>query len=276
MHTPVLLHEALEGLSVKPNGVYIDATVGEGGHLDEIAKHAKKVLAIEVNKEQLERTKEKVHEKNIIFEQANFTEMRNTAQKHGIAEVDGVLFDLGLSFWELTHLRKGLSYKNEEEPLDMRLRDDGETAAEVLNTYTKEDLYGVFATNSEEKRSEKLAEVIVETRQHKKFSVVSDLTELVDQIVGYKDEGTRARVFQALRMHVNQEKKNLKKGLEEALKLLKENGRLVVIAFHSIEDRIVKNFMKTNNMKIITKRTSRFGDQKFERSAILRTAEKGV
>ncbi len=185
MHTPVLLHEALEGLSVKPNGVYIDATVGEGGHLDEIAKHAKKVLAIEVNKEQLERTKEKVHEKNIIFEQANFTEMRNTAQKHGIAEVDGVLFDLGLSFWELTHLRKGLSYKNEEEPLDMRLRDDGETAAEVLNTYTKEDLYGVFATNSEEKRSEKLAEVIVETRQHKKFSVVSDLTELVDQIVGY-------------------------------------------------------------------------------------------
>ncbi len=274
MHTPVLLQEVLDGLSVRKDGSYIDATVGEGGHLREIAKNAKRVLGLDASQEQLERAKKTIEAKNITFVKGNFSQIEEIARKQGFNEVEGIVFDLGLSFWELAHLKKGFSFKDDAEPLDMRLSGDGETAEDVLNTRSEEELYEIFSGNSEEIRSQDIASKIVELRKQYKIKTVGDLKNSIDLTVGDKDKKTYSRIFQALRMEVNHEKENLKKGIEGATALLKRGGRLIVISFHSIEDRIVKRTIEQNNLKQVSKKTPSYGDRSFERSATLRVVEK--
>ncbi|OGK60977.1 16S rRNA (cytosine(1402)-N(4))-methyltransferase [Candidatus Roizmanbacteria bacterium RIFCSPLOWO2_12_FULL_40_12] len=276
VHTPVLLHEVLEGLDLKTEGSYIDATGGEGGHLKEIAKKVKQALGIERNKEQLARIQE-LELTNVVLEKGNFAEIEKIAKKHGFENIDGILFDLGLSFWELVHLKKGFSYKKDEENLDMTLDETGqEKASDILNKYSKEELYEMFSRNAEEPKSEKIAEEVVRQRREGKFVNVSDLKRAIDSVFGAEDRRVYSRIFQALRMQVNNEKENLEKGLEGAVRILKIGGRLVVISFHSVEDRIVKKIMKKNNMELITKRISRYDDMSFERSATLRVAVKKI
>lgn len=274
VHTPVLLQEVLDGLPVRSDGIYIDATAGEGGHLKEIAKRAKKVLALEVSAEQLEWTKKNVEENNIVYMNTNFADLENVAKEKGFEYVDGILFDLGLSFWEIEHLKKGLSFEKGNEPLDMRLSDTGESAMDVLNTASEDELYGVFSDNSEEVHSRAIAEKMVQSRKNRKLEHVGDLTDLIDSVIGHKDRRVYARIFQALRMQVNHEITNLKKGLEGAAQLLKPGGRLAVISFHSVEDRVVKRHMAQHNLKLVVKKTPSFGDRRFERSATLRIGEK--
>ena len=274
MHTPVLLQEVLDGLSVRKNGKYVDATAGEGGHLGEIAKNAGKVLALDASQEQLDRTKDAIKAKNIDFVKGNFSHIEEIARKHGFNEVDGILFDLGLSFWELAHLKKGFSFKDDTELLDMRLSGEGETAGEILNSRSEEELYQVFSGNSEEIRSQVIASKMVELRKQYRINTVGDLKNVIDLTTGDKDKKTYSRIFQALRMEVNHEKENLKKGIEGATTLLKKGGRLVIISFHSVEDRIVKRTMEENNLKQVSKKTPSYTDRSFERSATLRVVEK--
>ncbi len=197
-----------------------------------------------------------------------------TAREQGFAVVDGVLFDLGLSYWELSYLEKGLSFTRPNEPLDMRLGESEETAAEILARSSEDELYAIFSENSEEIRSRAIAHIIVEMRKNRAQKTVQDLTETIDKVIGQPDRKVYARIFQALRMHVNHEKENLTKGIEGAVKLLKQGGRIAVISFHSVEDRLVKRLMEKNGLKLVMKKTPAYGDQKFERSATLRIGEK--
>lgn len=275
MHTPVLLKDVLNGLKLKQDGVYIDATAGDGGHLKEIAKRSRKVLALERNRAQFERLQHMKLRKKTVFVQGNFADIEDIAKKKGFQEADGVLFDLGVSFWELAYLERGLSYRKDNERLDMRLGESTkESASDVLNTYTSENLYEIFSRNAEEPRSKEIARAITAQRRKKRLENVADLKRAIKTVLGFEDSRTYARIFQALRMHINNEKENLKKGLTGATRLLKKGGRLVVLSFHSVEDRIVKTNMKKSELKLITKRVSKYDDLSFERSTTLRVVEK--
>ena len=282
MHTPVLPNETIEELRLKKVGVYIDATAGEGGHLIPIAKSGAQVIAIDRDKNQIDSLRSQATSfSNIIWTTGNFAEIEIIAKKNNIKLVDGVLFDLGLSMGQISSSKKGFSYQNKDEKLDMRLSDgEGETASDVLNRSSEEELYDIFAAFSEELNSLGIASSIYRTRLKKKFSTVQDLTDAIDRGVV---PGTRviitnvyARIFQALRIAVNSEFVNLKKGLVGASKILKKGGRLVIITFHSIEDRIVKSFIQADeSLKEIKKISGRkYGSHAFERSALLRVAEK--
>lgn len=275
MHTPVLLKAAIEGLNVKPGGKYIDATFGEGGHSLEILNKGGDVLGIEADERQYQISKIKyqnyiLNSKNLILIRNNFKNIEEIAKENGFEEADGVLFDLGLSMRQLNESGRGFSYKKPEEPLDMRLDLKQElTASQILNNKSKEEIYELLIKNSEELNSWKIAEAIVETRKSKEIKKVGDLVNILAK-VGLDDERTKARVFQALRIEVNDEFENLKKGLNGALNILKREGRIVVITFHSLEDRIVKRFIKNAGLKQVNKKIKEKTENKFERSAKLR------
>lgn len=272
MHTPVLLKPVLENLSIKKNGLYIDATAGEGGYIKEIIKKGGKVLAIDWDKNQIEKLKNNFSDK-VIFHLGNFADIEEIAKKNNFYPVDGIVFDLGLSMRQLEESKKGFSYKNLDENLDMRLSDDLKVKASgLLNNLSLEELYKVFAKNSEEINSKKIAQAIISNRKFKKILIVKDLLVIIDKALKNekKDkEKVYRRVFQALRIEVNNEFENLKNGLAGGLKILKKDGRILVISFHSLEDRIVKKFIKENHLKEFYK-SPILGNEKFERSAKLR------
>ncbi len=273
MHTPVLLKTAISALNIKPNGKYIDATAGEGGHLIEILKQGGQVLGIDKDIEQVESLKLKVESyKNLILKIGNFADIEKIAQVNNFFPVDGILFDLGLSFQQISQSGKGLSYKNSNEPLDMRLDTANSTrACDLLNSLDEDKIYEIFASYSEEINSRVIAKVIFHTCRLKKIRRVGDLLSIIDRAIGRKDSKIYARIFQALRIAVNNEFEDLKIGLSGAVKILKKEGRIVVITFNSLEDRIVKNFVKNNKLKFFYKKPI-FGNKNlsFERSAKLR------
>lgn len=277
MHTPVLLKEAIEGLNIKKGGLYIDATAGEGGHLFEIAKHAGKVLGIDTDSIQIQNLEEKIKDyKNIQLVRGNFREIETIAKNHNFLPVDGILFDLGLSMHQLKNSKRGFSYKNLEEPLDMRINSEIETSAfDLINNLGQNELYEIFARYGEEISSLAISKAVVLARPLK---TVSDLTDVIDQITGEKHRAY-ARIFQALRIAVNDEIDSLKFALEKSLKILKKNGRLVIISFHSLEDRTVKQFITKNNLKQLNKKIIKSEKKSgFERSAKMRviTYEKSI
>lgn len=273
MHTPVLLKEAIQALELKKDGTYIDLTAGEGGHLEEIAAGGEKVLAIDADPSQIGNLKEKFkNKKNITYAVGNFTDIRRIAAKHNFEEVEGILIDLGLSMKQLTISKKGFSFKNKEEALDMRFIENATLAAsDILNSFSKLELEEVFAKYGEEPMAEKIALQIVKTRRFKRIVTVGDLSFCIDAAAGGPREDVYRRVFQALRIAVNNELENLKKVLAESLEVLKPEGRLVVISFHSLEDRIVKDFVKEKRLMTLTKKpvTNRRGPS-FEKNAKMR------
>ncbi|MBI4008898.1 16S rRNA (cytosine(1402)-N(4))-methyltransferase RsmH [Candidatus Roizmanbacteria bacterium] len=273
MHHPVLLKEVIEGLNIKPNGLYIDATAGEGGHMVEIAKRGGKVLGIDCDYEQIKRLTLNVQRyKNIRIVQGNFAYIEKIAKENNFFLVDGILFDLGLSMNQLENSRRGFSYKKMDEPLDMRIDTTlSATASNVVNELDQQVLYEILSRYGEEINSLIISKEIVKRRQKKKIQTVVDLITTINKALGYKKNETHARIFQALRIAVNDELENLKKGLDGSLKILKNGGRIVVISFHSLEDRIVKQFIRNKKLRQINKKIIISINQfTFERSAKLR------
>lgn len=268
MHTPVLLQEAVNALEVERGGRYIDATFGEGGHSREILKLGGKVLGIEWDNERFKIQCLRFKDfKNLKLVRGNFRDIEKIAKKNNFFPVDGVLFDLGLSMEQIGKSGRGFSYKKENEPLDMRISETLKTtAADIVNSYSAGQLYEVFASNSEEINSWSIAKAIVSASSLKKIKTVGELVTIIKE-----RESTLRRIFQALRIEVNQEFNNLKKGLREAINILKKEGRVVVIAFHPLEDRIVKQFVVNNKLRFLTRKPIvAKNEKKFERSAKLR------
>lgn len=277
MHTSVFLNEAVEALNVLPSKKYVDATFGEGGHAHLIAEKRGEIIGIDQDINQVKK------EKNIKVYNGNFSEIKNIVTKHGWQKIDGAIFDLGLSMTQLKSGQKGLSFKNDTEILDMRLSKEGENVSQILEGMTQEELFYNLSKNSEDINSEKIAKEIVTARRRKNTDwTVLDLKSVISKATGLKGEAvnkTFARIFQALRMIVNNELENLKKGMMEAFELLEDDGILVVISFHSVEDRVVKQLFKDLKNKVKMEKVNVSKNRRllsFERSATLRVIHKNV
>lgn len=263
MHTPVLLKEVLDGLNVKKGLRYIDATYGEGGHSREIIKKGGEVLAIEWDEERSKL-------EGIKLVRGNFADIETIAKENDFYPVDGILFDLGLSMEQIGKSGRGFSYERYGEPLDMRIsKKINITAGEIINSFEQKKLYEIFAGNSEEVNSWPIAKAIHGARLIGKIETVGDLVGVIKKISN--DKSCLRRIFQALRIEVNGEFENLKSGLKQSIRLIKKNGVIAVITFHSLEDRIVKNFVKTQGLRFVFKKPiiSKSG-KAYERSAKLR------
>jgi len=275
MHHPVFLTEIIDNLKVKERGLYIDATFGEGGDSLAILKKGGQVLGIEWDKNQYQAGKMKykkyIDAGKLKLVNSNFAKIKQIAQRNDFFPVDGVVFDLGLSMRQLKESGRGFSFKKENEPLDMRINFKLKvTAADLINSLSKEELYEIFAKYSEEIHSLRLVENIIRTRTVKKIERVKDLLEVIDKTLGKKDERVYRRIFQGLRIAVNNELENLKKGLEGAVALLNKSGRIIVVTFHSLEDRLVKNFVKDRHLFLFAKKPFVGRIFNYERSAKLR------
>jgi len=261
-HTPIMVEEVLEGLQVAPGKRFIDATYGGGGHASEIVRRGGEVLGIDVDPDTGPNA---VH--------GNFRNIEKIAKENGFSEVDGILFDLGVSSHQLDTASRGFSYRFGDAPLDLRLnQNEGETAAELLARVSEDQLYEILATFGEEEHSRAIASAVVRARRVSPVRTTGDLLKIINKRAA-------SQVFQALRIVVNDELNALKDGLRGAKKLLKPGGRLVVISFHSLEDRIAKLYMKTDAWKVITRKPIVPTDKELKansrsRSAKLRIAEK--
>lgn len=246
MHESVLLKEAVDALGVQKGEKYIDATCGTGGHTEEILARGGRALGIEADPKMLKIAEERLNEACPVV-LGNFRDIGKIAREHGFEEVAGVLFDLGVSSIHFDEDGRGFSFRSPDAPLDMRLNPkvQGVTAADLLNSLPESHLARLFESRS-------LASKIVRVRKLSKFEKVADLLEVVGQDKrGKIHPATKA--FMSLRIAVNSEYQNLEEALPQAFELLKKGGRLVVISFHSGEDRIVKRFMKDSRVILPTK-----------------------
>lgn len=276
MHTPVLLKETIDSLNIQSLGKYIDATLGEGGHAEEIIKRGGVVLGIDWDQNQIDRRVSKNKSGSIKFVRGNYADIGKIARENDFFPVDGVIFDLGLSMEQLSSNKRGFSYKKLKEPLDMRIGNELETtAADLLNSLEANELYDLLARYSEELDSKLIAEAIA-NKKGRQFEEVGDLVEVVKKTLSeckqrhqHDINKTLARVFQALRITVNNEFENIKKGLAEAVEVTKIGGVVAIITFHSLEDRVVKQFIRKNQLR--SEHTVRGSKElAFERSATLR------
>lgn len=239
-HTAVLFEEALEGLDIRPGGVYVDATLGGAGHTTGIVERGGKVIGFDQDPEAIERV-EALNLPNLTLVQANFRELQAKLKDLGISQVDGILADLGVSSFHFDDAERGFSYKY-EGPLDMRMGQGELTAADVVNTFELVEISDILRTLGEEPRSYRIAKAIVEARP---INSTVRLAEIIRKATGFREAGHPARkTFQALRIYVNDELGALKELLQSAEVVLKPAGRLVVISFHSLEDRLVKHFIR--------------------------------
>lgn len=259
-HIPVLLKEAVDGLDVKPGGKYIDATFGAGGHCAEIQRRGGMVLAIDVDPE--------AHAQVT----GNFRDIAKIAKESGFENVDGILFDLGVSSMQLDTPERGFSYRF-WGPLDLRLdQTKGKSAKDIINTYSEGELYEIFTRLGEENDARTIARAIVRARAIDRITT----TERLVKVIG-ESQPVLSRIFQALRIAVNDELGALREGLSGAGRLLKNGGILVVISFHSLEDRIVKQYMRNSDWRVLTKKPITGSDDEVKgnpraRSAKLRIA----
>ncbi|MBI5230475.1 MAG: 16S rRNA (cytosine(1402)-N(4))-methyltransferase RsmH [Candidatus Magasanikbacteria bacterium] len=259
-HISVLREEVLHGLDPHAGDRIIDCTLGDGGHTSALLPRVGavgRVLAIDLDKQNIDLFKKRYPEtlSQVTPVQGNFSRLRDIALAHGFNSVQGILFDLGWSSRQFSESGRGFSFMA-DEPLDMRLdARQGETAADVLNNRSCEDLERIFREYGEEPRWREVAHAVKTRRNRHPFKTTGDLVEVVEGII--KRWGTlhpATRVFQALRIEVNHELENLQNALPQALELLAPCGRLAVISFHSLEDRLVKRFYKQCNGNIITKK----------------------
>lgn len=250
-HVPVLLQESLEGMNITPEGTYVDVTFGGGGHSREILRRLGAEGHLYGFDQDADAEQNIPADSRFTFVRSNFRYLYNFMRYHQVAgEVDGLLADLGVSSHHFDDQERGFSFRFDGD-LDMRMNTRaGKTAADIVNTYTEEALADVFYLYGELKISRKLAAVITKSRAVKKITTIGELLEVVKPFIGKdKEKKFLAQVFQALRIEVNDEMRALKEMLQGTLKVLKPEGRLVVITYHSLEDRLVKNFLKTGNFE---------------------------
>ncbi len=251
MHISVLLNESIEGLNLKEDGIYLDCTLGYAGHSSEILKRIKKgyLFAIDQDKDAIIASQEKLSKigNNFTIIKSNFKNLKEELQKRNVNFVDGILFDLGVSSVQLDETERGFSYHNDAK-LDMRMDQDAKLSAyEVVNNYDESKLREIFYKFGEEKFASSIAKNIVKYRQNKKIETTLELAEIISNSVpmkAKKEHHPARKVFQAIRIEVNHELDILEDSLKDALSILNVNGRLCVITFHSLEDRIVKNVFK--------------------------------
>lgn len=249
-HNPVLLHKSVEGLNIRPDGVYVDATYGGGGHSRLILQF----LGTDGNLIAFDRDSDVAanlpDDDRLIFVNQNFRYLKNFLKLYGKDSVDGILADLGVSSHQLDEPHRGFSIRF-DGPLDMRMeRLQGKTAADIVNTYSEENLNRVFRQYGEIKNSRCMAKMILEQRKSKQLETTLDLVRTVGKCVPVTQKNKLlAMLFQAIRIEVNEELEALKIFLGQAGEVLNPGGRLVVISYHSLEDRLVKNFMKTGNFE---------------------------
>jgi 16S rRNA (cytosine1402-N4)-methyltransferase len=272
MHTPVLLKEVVEMLGAAPGKKIIDATFGEGGHTRALLEKGASVLAIDRDITQINSHVLLAENQKLILKQGNFKDIIAIAQAENFSPVDGILLDLGLSNEQLRSGGKGLSYKNLDERLDMRLDEDCEMDAEtILRQYSEKDLARILMHNAEETLAVEIAKRVALQRVGVYPLTVGWLVEVINSVAKNNPRPTLTRVFQALRVEVNNEFENLEVALKNAITLLGPGGKIAVISFHSLEDRIVKRFIRSNGYVQEGKKPV-FGNSelRFERSAVLR------
>lgn len=254
-HKPVLLDECIDNLAIKANGIYIDGTIGGAGHSYEILSRLDKdgvLIGIDQDEYALESSRKRLNEldknDNIIFAKSNFKFIKKVSLSHGFNNVDGILLDIGVSSYQLDRAERGFSYQKDSY-LDMRMdREQELTAYTIVNEYSQKDISRILYTYGEERWSSRIAEFIVNTRKKNRIKTTFELVEIIKAAIpnSARREGPHPakRTFQALRIEVNDELRVLKDTIEDAAKILKPGGRLCIITFHSLEDRIVKNEYK--------------------------------
>ncbi len=250
-HIPVLLQESLEGMNIQPKGIYVDVTFGGGGHSREILNRLASEGHLFGFDQDADAEQNIPNNPRFTFVRSNFRYLYNFMRYHQVAgKIDGLLADLGVSSHHFDDQERGFSFRF-DGLLDMRMNTRaGKTAADILNTYPEEELANVFYLYGELKVSRKLAATIVKARAEKPIKTIGELLEVVKPFVGKdKEKKFLAQVFQALRIEVNDEMRALKEMLCGTLKVLKPGSRLVVITYHSLEDRLVKNFLKAGNFE---------------------------
>ena len=249
-HVPVLLNESIDGLDIKPDGIYVDVTFGGGGHSKEILRRLGKKGHLYSFDQDPDAEKNIVNDDRFTFVRSNFRYLKNWMRYYGVDHIDGLLADLGVSSHHFDDETRGFSFRF-DAPLDMRMnKRAGTTAAEILNNYDEEQLADIFYIYGELKNARKIAATIAKTRNEKKIETTGDLMNATEKLFQREREKKEmAKMFQALRIEVNHEMDALKEMLNGAMETLCEGGRLSVITYHSLEDRIVKNMMKAGNVE---------------------------
>jgi len=273
-HIPVLKKEVLEYLAPKANENFIDCTIGFGGHAKAILKRIKpkgRVLGIERDPEIFKKLNFLKIER-LVLVNGSYSDLKRIAKGCNFRPVSGILFDLGVSSWHFEESGRGFTFQKEEF-LDMRYGTDEVTAGKIVNEYSESDIVKILREYGQERFAKKIAKRIIKERKIKPIKTTFELRRLIPR------KTKPQRTFQALRIAVNDELGNLRSALPQALEILKSGGRIVVISFHSLEDRIVKNFFKNSNVNILTKKPIRPSKEEIEdnprsSSAKLRAAEK--
>lgn len=248
-HIPVLLKESVDGLQISPEGIYVDVTFGGGGHSREIlSRLGSKGHLYSFDQDADAEQNIPADEQKFTFVRSNFRYLRNWMRYYGVEGIDGLLADLGVSSHHFDDESRGFSFRF-DAPLDMRMNErDGLTAADVCNRYSEEELARLFWLYGELKNGRRLANTIVKRRADHPIATVNDLITLVRPLIGAnREKKDMAKVFQALRIEVNHEMEALHEMLDAAISCLKPSGRLVVLTYHSLEDRMVKNYMRSGN-----------------------------
>ena len=250
-HVPVMLHETVDGMNIQPGGIYVDLTLGGAGHSKEILARMDEEARL-FGFDQDEDAEQNIPaDERFTFVRSNFRYLSNFMRYHGVdGEVDAILADLGVSSHHFDDSERGFSFRFDGK-LDMRMnKRAGYTAAELVNTLSEEKLADIFYLYGELKNSRKLASAIVKARANKQIETIGNFLDIVKPLFDREREKKElAKVFQALRIEVNQEMEALREMLESAIRMLKPGGRLVIITYHSLEDRMVKNIMKTGNVE---------------------------
>lgn len=249
-HVPALLKESVDGLNVQPNGTYVDVTFGGGGHSREIMRRLGKEGHLLAFDQDMDAYVNKIEDARFVFVHSNFRYLRNFLHYYGVEEIDGLLADLGVSSHHFDDESRGFSFRFDGE-LDMRMnRNAALKASDVLNDYTESKLADIFYVYGEMRNARLIARAIVKERMVAPINTVQRFLDVLKPFVGKdKEKKDLARIFQALRIEVNDEMDTLRKLLYDAVKVLKPGGRIAILTYHSLEDRIVKNFFKTGNFE---------------------------
>jgi len=248
-HKSVLLNECIENLNIKDNGIYFDGTLGGGGHSLEIVKKLNngRLIANDRDIEAINASKERLNDylNKVTFVNDNYNNIKKTAQKLNISGFDGILLDLGVSSYQIDNRERGFSYMSRDSALDMRMdQSQGLTARDILNDYSIDKLEYIIKTYADEQFARNIAKNIVEYRQNKIIETTGELIDICDKSIPFKfkrDTHPAKKTFQAIRIAVNEELEGLDEGIKDMINLLNPKGRIAIITFHSLEDRIVKN-----------------------------------